>query len=79
MSDRVVFITDEDLGLKPETCPCCGQRVSVQTADEGTSSYVGEEYNAAIEDAVNEAKRWIGLDGYIDKLRALKKGGEAGT
>lgn len=37
-----------------EHCPTCGQRVSVSTTDEGTSCYVGEEYNAAIEDAAKK-------------------------
>lgn len=61
------------------TCPCCGQRVSVSTADEGTCSYVGEEYNAAIEEASTLAElmyRDGDADDVADAIRALKKEGK---
>ena len=58
-----------------EPCPCCGQRVSVQTADEGTSCYVGEEYNAAIEDAAVLMEKCQGKNcDAAYEIRSLKKG-----
>ena len=56
-------------------CGLCGQRVSVSTSDEGTSCYVGEEYNRAIEDAARVVDEHLL---YSDSnlayaIRALKK------
>lgn len=67
--------------MSKDTCPCCGQMVSVSTADEGTSSFVGEEYNAAIEDAARAVEekaksQWFTDTEAVKAIRALKKEGK---
>ncbi len=34
-----------------EACPTCGQKVRVSTADEGTSFFIGMEYEKGLEEA----------------------------
>jgi len=40
-------------------CPCCGQSVRVNSADEGTQSYVGTEYQRGVEEGAKRERERI--------------------